>query len=60
MVSVGTQWDDHVIPLLPVAYSNTAGFQMTTGMATNSTLKMNVCPDRQSGTNFKHPNLNFK
>jgi len=40
MVSVGTQWDDHVIPLLPVAYSNTAGFQMTTGMVNNSTLKM--------------------
>ena len=40
MVSVGTQWDDHVIPLLPVAYSNTTGFQITTGMATNSTLKM--------------------
>ena len=40
MVSVGTQWDDHVMPLLPVAYSNTAGFQMTTGMVNNSTLKM--------------------
>jgi len=40
MVSVGTQWDDHVIPSLPAAYSNTTGFQMTSGTIGNSTFKM--------------------
>jgi len=31
MVSVGTQWDDSIIPLLPIAYNDTSklGFQVT-------------------------------
>lgn len=39
MVSVGTQWDDTVINIMPVAYSDSMnkGFQMTGGLI-NSTI----------------------
>ena len=39
MVSVGTQWDDNVIPLLPIAYNDTSkiGFQVTGGINGSST-----------------------
>ena len=52
MVSVGTQWDDSVIPLIPVAYknpetSNMIGFQMNSTISSTVTASSKLPPIRK-------------